>query len=369
LPGGLKFVPDFVPGLVLSERYYAEAVGPVLARNFPRLRYAAGLIGSGSDVLGYDTVISTDHHWGPRLLLFLADEDYTRLHTAVDYALRRELPHSFMGYSTNFGPPDHVGVRLLQELTSGLVYHMVEITTIASFFRSYLGYDPAAEITPADWLTFSEHRLLCSTGGRVFHDEPGDLSAVRARLAYYPNEIRYCLMAAQWNLIAEEEAFVGRTGDVGDEIGSRVIAARLVRYLMRLCFLIERKYAPYSKWFGTAFSWLDCAGGLTPLLEGALTGRDWREREASLSEAYTSVAEMHNRLGITSPLDPNVSGYYARPYRVIGAGRFARELGKLVAGDRVLEAAARIGSVNQYLDSTPVGDDLEMLRRLKGLYE
>jgi hypothetical protein len=170
-------------------------------------------------------------------------------------------------------------------------------------------------------------------------------------------------------LIAEEEAFMARTGDVGDELGSRVIAARLVRYLMRLCFLMERKYAPYSKWFGTAFSRLGCAGVLAPLLERAITGRDWREREAALSDAYRTVAEMHNRLGVTKPLDTGVAGYYERPYLAIGAGRFAGELAQLVSGDRVMETAARIGSVNQFLDSTPLGDNLDLLRRMKSLYE
>ena len=362
-------MPDFVPGLLLSERYYEEAVRPILARHFPGLRYAAGLIGPGSDVLGYDTAISTDHHWGPRLLLFLREEDHAALLAAIDEALRRELPYTFIGYSTNFGAPDEIGVRLLEDITSGPVAHMVEVTTVDAFFKQYLGYDPAGAITLADWLTFSEHRLLGSTGGKVFHDEPGELSALRARLAYYPDDIWLCLMAAEWRLISETEAFMGRTGDVGDEIGSRVIAARLVRHIMRLCFLMERRYAPYSKWFGTAFSRLDCAVVFAPLLEGALTGRDWREREAALSQAYTMAAQMHNRLGITEPLDTEVVSYYERPYRVLFADRFGAELRRLVAGDRVLEIASTIGSVNQFLDSTPVGDDVQMLGRLKSLYE
>jgi branched-subunit amino acid transport protein len=360
---------EFVPGLLLSERYYEEAVRPILDRNFPRLQYAAGLIGSGSEVLGYDTAISTDHHWGPRLLLFLGEQDHAALLAEIDEALRRELPYTFMGYSTNFGSPDDKGVRLLEDMTSGPVAHMVELTTVGAFFKSYLGYDPAAVLTPADWLTFPEHRLLGSTGGKVFHDEPGELSAVRVRLAYYPDDIWLCLMAAEWRLIAEGEAFMGRTGEVGDEIGSRVIAARLVRYLMRLCFLMERRYVPYSKWFGTAFSRLDCAVVLTALLEEALTGRNWREREAALSEAYRAVARMHNRLGITKPLDIEVVSYYERPYRVLFADRFGAELRRLVAGNRVLEIASTIGSVNQFLDSTPVGDDLGLLGRLKSLYE
>jgi hypothetical protein len=78
---------------------------------------------------------------------------------------------------------------------------------------------------------------------------------------------------------------------------------------------------------------------------------------------------MHNGLGITVPLDTHVTNYYNRPYRVIGANRFAEEIQRLVSGDRVLETAARIGSVNQYLDSTPVGDSLELTRRMKSLYE
>jgi hypothetical protein len=58
---------------------------------------------------------------------------------------------------------------------------------------------------------------------------------------------------------SQEEPFVARTGDVGDELGSQVIAGRLVRALMQLCFLMERRYAPYSKWFGTGFSRLSIA--------------------------------------------------------------------------------------------------------------
>ena len=34
----------------------------------------------------------------------------------------------------------------------------------------------------------------------------------------------------------------------------RIVTARMAEKLMRLCFLIERRYAPYSKWFGAAFS-------------------------------------------------------------------------------------------------------------------
>jgi hypothetical protein len=41
---------------------------------------------------------------------------------------------------------------------------------------------------------------------------------------------------------SQEKAFVGRCGEIADELGSAVVAARLIRDLMRLCLLIGRHY-------------------------------------------------------------------------------------------------------------------------------
>ena len=328
-------MPAFLPGLRLSRLFYEEAVKPLLESSFPGLRYAAALLGSGSDVLGYDTPLSTDHHWGPRLLLFLGDEDHRRYATALDEALRARLPYTFRGYPTNFGRPDEIGVRLLEETSSGPVNHMVSIATVASFFANALGVDPYRTPSAADWLKMSEQKLLEVTGGEVFHDGLAALHEVRRRFAYPPHDVWLYLLARQWHAIAEEEAFVGRCGDVGDDLGSRLIAGRLVQQLMKLCFLMEKQYAPYSKWFGTAFGRLSCAGELHPVLAGVLRADTWRERERALSEAYGIVARRHNALGVTEPLDESVSRYYARPYLVIHADRFAAALMQAITSPEV----------------------------------
>ena len=65
----------FIAGLELNRLFYQEVVGPLIAAQFPDLAYSAALIGYGSDVLGYDTALSTDHEWGPRLWLFLDGGD------------------------------------------------------------------------------------------------------------------------------------------------------------------------------------------------------------------------------------------------------------------------------------------------------
>ena len=64
-------------GLELSEKYYKTFGEPMLKEQFPELfpKIAAGLIGGGSEVLGYDDVVSQDHDYGPGFCLFLPDEN------------------------------------------------------------------------------------------------------------------------------------------------------------------------------------------------------------------------------------------------------------------------------------------------------
>ncbi|MBE0696423.1 MAG: hypothetical protein IH586_05820, partial [Anaerolineaceae bacterium] len=81
-------MPDFIPGLALSEAYYWEAVRPILDTHFPDLAHTAALIGFSSEVLGFDTLTSRDHFWGPRLWLFLNPQDFLTKKDAVNQALR-----------------------------------------------------------------------------------------------------------------------------------------------------------------------------------------------------------------------------------------------------------------------------------------
>ena len=89
---------QFIPGLELSRRFYYEAVKPILAEEFPHLKISAARLGNGSDVLGYDTLLSTDHDWGPRLQLFLHDKDYEQFHAELTERLRHRLPRRFLGF-------------------------------------------------------------------------------------------------------------------------------------------------------------------------------------------------------------------------------------------------------------------------------
>jgi hypothetical protein len=162
---------------------------------------------------------------------------------------------------------------------------------------------------------------------------------------------------------------MGRCGQVGDELGSRLVAARLVRDLMRLCFLMERQYAPYIKWFGTAFSGLRCADALTPVLLRALAADSWPEREQALTLAYEFVAGMHNDLGITEPLSAQVQPFYDRPFQVLNAERFADAIQAAISDPEVQALPPNLGAIDQFVDSTDVLTYPERFNRLKLMYE
>jgi hypothetical protein len=359
---------EFVPGLQLSEALYREAVAPILEREFPGLVHSAARIGTGSDVLGFDTVRSTDHEWGPRLLLLLPETDAATHGPAIVVTLRHALPREIRGYPTNFGPTHEAGVSVLQQVESGPVEHKVEVTTLSQFLQERLGIPSAHELDVLDWLTFSEQSLLEVTAGAVFHDGLGTLAETRRLLAYYPHDIWLYLLAAQWARISQQEPFVGRTGEVGDELGSVLIATDLVRDVMRLGFLMERRYAPYSKWFGTAFAHLACAARLTPHLDAVLSARGWHDRQQHLVHAYEIVAAIHNDLGITEPLSTQASQFHGRPFLVIQAGDFADAIRDQIRDERVRDLPEAIGSVDQFVDSTDVLSNTAVRRQAKAIY-
>ncbi|HSO26985.1 MAG TPA: DUF4037 domain-containing protein, partial [Anaerolineales bacterium] len=212
----------FIPGQVLSERFYHKTVRPLIDRFFSGLPYTAALVGYGSDVLGFDTPRSRDHMWGPRLVLFLAPDQADPIAPALDEIFRRDLPATFLGYPTNFSTPDHDNVRTMAVVEQGPVNHLINITTIPEFIRQELGINLADPLDARAWLSLPQQKLLAVTSGAVFHDDL-NFAAVRTQFDFYPHDVWLYTLACQWARIAQEEAFVGRAGEAGDELGSHII--------------------------------------------------------------------------------------------------------------------------------------------------
>ncbi|MFX1559050.1 MAG: DUF4037 domain-containing protein [Promethearchaeota archaeon] len=359
---------DFLPGLDLSEAFYKEAVKTVIDKHFPDLVYSAARIGHGSDVLGYDTAQSMDHDWGPKLQIFLDDVDYGSLKEKLDDVFRQKLPYEIRGFPTNFEYNDDGTIRMYL-INNGPVNHRVEINTVSGFFIEYLGFNPIEDLRVIDWLVLPQQMLQSIANGRIFHDGLEKLEPIVNKLEYYPHDLWLYLLANQWRRIAQEEAFMGRSAQVGDELGSRIIATRLIRDIMLLCFLMERKYAPYIKWFGTAFSKLKNAKTLTPLFMRIMDAGNWQERQEYLIKAYEHIANMHNELEITDSLTTKVSRFHNRPFMVIHADKFADAIYAEIKDDEVKQLPKYLGGINQYVDSTDVLSYTEKFRRFWSMYQ
>lgn len=344
----------FVPALELSRAFYVEVVEP-LVRPF---RHAAALLGWGSDVLGNDTERSTDHGWGPRLQIFVEPRDVASARAAVDTG----LPETFRGWPVVFGWEDPDPRHTVRPR------HFVEVSPLGAWLVDQLAIDPRAGLDTVDWLVLPQQSILGVVRGAVYADPDGMLADVRTRLDWYPDQVWRWLLACQWRRIGQEEHLIGRAAEVGDERGSRVAAARQVRELIRLGFLIERSYWPYTKWLGTEFGKLPIADRVAPALDQVLAAPTYPDRETGLCTAYEALADEFNRLELTDPLDTAVRPFFARPFRVLEADRFVRALEPTVTDPRLSDLPL-IGAVDQFVDSTDVLSSAARARTFRAVFE
>ncbi len=347
-------------GIELSRRFYGELVRPWLIGAFPDLRHAAALVGAGSELLGFDDAMSRDHDWGPRIQIFVSESDFADHARAIVARFADVAPRTFLGAPTGFQEPRHPspdGVGAASDSRHGL-----EVWTLETWLHRQLALELAGALDNLAWLGLAEQRLLGLTAGDVFRDDDGRLTVMRTRLAAFPRDVRLYKLACQWRRIAEEQAFVGRAGSSGDDLGSRVIAARLARDVMRMAFLIEGHYAPYPKWFGKAFAALPCATALLPALSRVLAAADWKPREAALADAYLALARLHRERELGGHFEPAIGPYFSRPFTVINADDIAAAIRSEIA-DPVLRCLPIIGSLDQITDATPVIEAPDRARR------
>ena len=159
----------FMPGLELARLYYTEAVRPILQTCYPDLTHSAGLIGSGSEVLGFDSPMSADHNWGPRVLIFLSEEEHARLAGELQATLGSRLPFSFRGHPTHFEEVVGEAGTVLPVVTEQRpIAHRVQVTTLQGFVRRYTRIEIDQELAPLDWLTIPEQRLRTLVAGAVY---------------------------------------------------------------------------------------------------------------------------------------------------------------------------------------------------------
>lgn len=346
-------------GIDLSRGFYIDVVRPWLSHAAPNLRYSAALIGYGSELLGFDDELSRDHNWGPRVHIIVSRDQFDQHARRLVDDFSKAAPANYLGEPIGWRCRPHPAANGPE--AAGAFEHGLEFHTLEARLEDHIALRSVDNLTNLQWLGFAEQKLLAFTAGAVFHDDDNRLTDARSTLAYFPDDVWLYKIAGQWRRIAEEQAFVGRAGSVGDDLGSR-IAARLVRDVMRLAFLLERRYSPYSKWFGSGFARLAIANRLTPHLDRALSALHWTDRGEALAAAYLELAQTQTTLKI-APFNPIIGPYHDRPFTTINADD-AVEAAHTAIVDPTTKALPIVGSLDQVSDLTPLLEDANLSQKM-----
>ncbi|NLB28703.1 MAG: DUF4037 domain-containing protein, partial [Clostridiales bacterium] len=221
-------------GLNLSREYFESTALPSLRENFPELsgRIAAGLVGNGSECFGYDDEISRDHDWGVDFFIWLSDEDAEYIPKLEQWKIELfdKNPPVFRRFASDYGA--HVGI-----LTSG------------GFYKSLIGSEEGpAELL--EWVRVPEENLAMAVNGEVFLDETGEFTRIRRRLLeFFPEPLRLKRISSSCMAIAQSGQYnFARSIKRGDTVTARNALVIWSNAVIRLVFLLNRRYRPYYKW-------------------------------------------------------------------------------------------------------------------------
>lgn len=276
-------------GLTLSRRYYEEVFLPECRRHLPDAegRFAAGLVGEGSECFGFDDRWSRDHSFGPRLCIWLTRKDHARFGAALE-ELWCGLPDDFGGYRR---PPEspNEGKR------NG-------VFTVEEFYLRLLGV-PGAPTELLSWLTIPEPSLAAATNGQVFVDGPNVFTLSREKLqAHYPTDITRYHLARNAAIMAQTGQYnLLRAHRHGEELAAATIRARFTQSVMAMVFLLNKTYRPFYKWAPKAMRNLPVLGSYIYYKLMQLNSiRDIREQTEVVEDICACLIGELRRQGYTS---------------------------------------------------------------------
>lgn len=263
----LKGRGRYMKGLEIAREYFMKEALPVLERDHGEMLpfIAAGLVGAGSECMGYDDEISRDHDFEPGFCLFIpGEETVTRRDAFLLERAYAKLPKEFMGIRRSLMGPVGGNRR--------------GVIRINEFLKEKCGREDG-ELSMFDWFTVPEFDLLEMTNGEIFMDNYGLITEVRNRLSYYPRDIMLKKLAGQILLMAQSGQYnFARCVKHGETGAAQMAAFEFVKASVSVIHILNRRYQPYYKWAFRSLRELEKMADAERVLEDIITSGNGPDR-------------------------------------------------------------------------------------------
>lgn len=278
-------------GMELCEAYFREVGYPALREETPELLpyLTVGLVGQGSECLGFDDACSQDHDWGASFAMWLPTELYQRHRTRLE-GLYAALPKDFRGYPPRLNGAEAQGRDGLLE-------------TDAFYFR-LLGVRGAPKGL-ADWLRAPEHAFACAVNGRLFLETNSEFERIRrVLLDYYPEDIRKKKLAARAVQLAQSGQYnYPRCIRRGEKAAALMCLSEFMQAACSMIHLLNKKYVPFYKWAHRSVCTMERLSDLGVLLTELADTADADACSARIEEICGRIAQELRRQELSSLTD------------------------------------------------------------------
>lgn len=267
-------------GLELARKYFETYGINMLQEQFSDVkdRIAVGLVGEGSECLGFDDELSRDHDFEPGFCMWITREDEREFGFKLARAYDK-LPDNFLGYNR------------INRSFSGANRHGVIV--IGDFYERFLG-TPHAPKTLEHWLSCDSALLRTASNGEVWCDKLGVFSDVRNELLRgFPEDVRMKKIAAHTAIMAQSGQYNLKRAQTRNEQGTvQLCVAEFVRHAISAVYLLNCTYEPFYKWAYRGMRKLAVLGNLEEKLTALNSAADKmsliNEISAEFSRAFST---------------------------------------------------------------------------------
>lgn len=301
-------------GLDLATQYFENYGRPLIENQLaPYKEYiAAGLVGEGSECLGFDDEQSQDHDFGPGFCIWVPETIYRQFGPQMQDAYDC-LPANYLGF---------------QRITSARGGGRVGVMSIESFYLKFTGLVGAPKDN-MDWFRIPESFLATATNGKVFMDNLGTFSEIRSALkSFYPEDVVKKKLASRVALMAQSGQYnYGRSLRRGDSQAAYFACAEFVKNAMGAIYLLNEEYMPYYKWVFRGAENFRVLGDAVSMLKHLTASPDTIENlpyKENMIESISILVGMElNRRGFTRTTDAFLQAHADELMRNISDSRLA----------------------------------------------